>query len=127
MLYPLADIFGWFALAGGSPRFVHRDANGRDRRAIHAGETNQVAMRIGDGNGRGLLHRVGFFNNKINCSLRVGVVECSKGSHVSKDMTGGGDRTGLPQKLMLAIAGQHLEPPNQIFRTGNNIPAQRIF
>ncbi len=50
MLHFFADLFGRFAFARRGPRFIHGDLDGRNRGAVHSGETNDVTMRIGNRN-----------------------------------------------------------------------------
>ena len=45
----ITDLFGGLAFAGGAVGLVHRDGNGRKWRPIHAGERNQITMRIANG------------------------------------------------------------------------------
>ena len=54
---PVSDILGRLAFPRGGPGLVGSDADGGDRGAVHTGEGNQFAVRVGDGNYGGLYQR----------------------------------------------------------------------
>ena len=76
-----SDFPGRLALAGSSPGFIRGDADGRDGSAVHASETNEVAVGVGDGDGGGFLHFSCFVDDEIEGAFGFGVVEGLEGSH----------------------------------------------
>ena len=79
-----SDFFGGLALAGSGPGFIHGDENGRERRAVHAGQVEEFAMGIGDRDHDGLLHQGGFFKDEVDGLLGFGMGDVGDGSHTQE-------------------------------------------
>ena len=62
----LSDVLGGLSLASSGPGFVGRDSDRGDGRAIHAGESDELAVRIGDRYDDGFLHLCGFVGDEVD-------------------------------------------------------------
>src|SRR4030081_3037828 len=69
------DLLGRLPRPGRGPRLVHGDGYRRDRSAIHARETYQLATRIGHRHHDCFLHLRSLFNDEIDDTFCLGVVD----------------------------------------------------
>ena len=75
MSHFFSDFFCRLAFPGSSPCFICSNSDRGDRRAVHAGECDQFAMRVRDSYYEGLLQVGSLLNDQVDDLLSLGVFD----------------------------------------------------